>query len=411
MTRYLAGIIDLPLITPRGRLVARVGYDSETCLYLNAPMDWQARVPDKPTADDVRAALAVVVAPWSAYRFADADSVAGMVSAVLAAVSRSVLSLCPAYLFDASQQGSGKTKAATALGALIEGQRPAVTPFAGSSTDDELRKRMVAGAVDGVRFHCLDNITGFFKSSALAAVLTNGRLSDRLLGQSRMIDAQVRSLFTMTANNASMDADLLRRTVQVRIDSGSSPTRRAFGFCPVTAALAQRRRIAEAACTILRAYFNAGAPDVASGDAGGFCSWNRLCRQPVLWLAREGLAEGVLPWSGLGDAAAPMLADPANGDPEVEAAGELLAAIWALSGGADFTAAEALRWYLAGQGHSDGVEGALYSAVIECTGKRDLTAAGMGRVLTYRRDRVIGGLKLQTRGVGRAKAWRVIRAE
>lgn len=227
-----------------------------------------------------------------------------------------------------------------------------------------------------------------------------------------MIDAQVRSLLTLTSNNLSMDSDLLRRTVQVRIDAGSNPTHRAFAFCPVTAALTQRMRIAEAVCTLQRAYFNAGAPDVVAGDAGGFSDWNRLCRQPVLWLAREGLAEGVLPWPALGDPAASMLADPANGDPEVEATGDLLAALWALSQGKDFTAAEALRWHIAGHGDDDGVCGALRSAVIESVGKQELSARSLGRVLMYRRDRIVSGLKLlASGGVGRTKHWRVVRAE
>lgn len=225
-----------------------------------------------------------------------------------------------------------------------------------------------------------------------------------------MIDAQVRSLLTMTTNNGSMDADLQRRTVQVRIDAGSNPTHRAFAFCPVTAALTKRRQIAEAVCTLQRAYFNAGAPDVVAGDAGGFADFNRLCRQPVLWLAREGLADGVLPWPDLGDPTAAMLADPADGDPEIEAQGDMVAALWALSEGRDFTSIEALAWLRAGQG-DDGVRGRLREAIAECVGKTELTAASLGRVLAFRRDRVIGGLKLLARGSGRTKGWRVVRVQ
>lgn len=409
MTRYLAGIVDLPYITPQGRLVMRTGYDPETALYLDMPMDWQPVVPDRIDADRLRAALRVLAEPFSAYRFADADSAAGMVSGIFSAVSRQVMDLCPAYLLDAAVQGSGKTKAATALGALIEGQRVGVTPFSGASTDDELRKRMVAGAIGGVRFHCIDNIVGHFKSSALAAVLTSGRLNDRVLGQSRMIEAKVRALVTLCANNSSSEADLLRRTVQVRIDAGSTPTLRAFAFDPVSVALAQRRRIAEAVCIVQRAYFNAGAPDIVAGDAGGFADWNRLCRQVVLWLAREGYADA-LPWPDLGDPAASMLADPASADPEIEAMGDLLAALWALSEGRDFTSAEALAWHNEGR-DAHGVPGELHSAIVECIGRQDVNVRSMGRALMFRRDRVVHGLKLLARAGGRHKSWRVVLVE
>ena len=411
MIRPLSGIVDLPYMTPSGRLVTRVGYDPETDLYLDMPMDWQVGVPERPTPDQVRAALSVIAEAFSAYRFVDANSTAGMVSGVFAAVSRLVLDLCPAYLLDASQQGSGKTKAATALGAIIQGERVGVTPYSGASTDDELRKRMVAGVIGGVRSHTIDNITGHLRSSVLAAVLTSGKLSDRILGQSRVIEARVQSLITLTSNNSSIDADLMRRTVQIRIDSGVNPTHRAFAFDPVTVALVKRRQIADAVCTVQRAYFCAGAPDIVAGDAGGFADWNRLCRQPVLWLAREG-CDDALPWSIQGgDPAASMLSDPTASDPELEATSDLLASLWALSDGRDFTSGEALAWHNQGRDDEGGACGGLRSAILECVGKQDISARSIGRVFMFRRDRTIDGLKLMARRGGRFKSWRVVLVE
>lgn len=413
--RYLAAVTDLPFATARGNVVQRAGYDADTRIYLALPRDAETVVPSHPTQDNVRAAAAALVKPWSAYRFASPDDVAGLVSGVLAAVSRPVLDLCPAYLLDAASPGSGKTKAATALGALIEGRRPAVTPFAGTTTDDELRKRFVAAAIEGVRFTCLDNITGYFRSSVVAAVLTTGRVSDRLLGQSRTVDAGVRSLFTMTANNAALESDLQRRTVAVRIDAGANPTHRAFAFDPVSIALAERHAIAEAACVLWQAYFGAGAPDIVAGDVGGFADWNRLCRQPVLWLAREGLADA-LPWQ-LGDPAASMLADPSASDPELEATGDLLRALHALSQGADFEARDVLAWFKDGEHDRD--EGSALALLRDAIGEIltlrvgvDPSARTLGRLMMNRRDRVVRGLALRARTVAsaNAKVWRVVEA-
>jgi hypothetical protein len=410
--RYIAATIDLPLFTPIGRLLARTGYDNETCLHLTLPRDADVIVPTKPTADDVRAALAVLVGPWRAYRLTGPEDAGGLVSGVLAAVARPVLDLCPAYLLEASSPGAGKTKAATALGAVIEGRRPAVTPFAGTTTDDELRKRFVAGAIDGARFVAIDNCVGFLKSSVLAAVLTTGRISDRVLGQSRTVDAIVRSLVTLTANNASLESDLQRRTVAVRIDAGANPTHQSFPFDPVNVALAERRRIAEAACVIWRAYFNAGAPDVVSGDAGGFADWNRLCRQPVLWLAREGLTES-LPWQ-LGDPASSMLADASATDPDLDTLADYLRAAHALSTESDFDARDVETWFKAGEHDTDGPGAALRSAVTEILSLRPgvvPSARSLGRMMTYRRDRVVRGLVLRARSITstHAKVWRVVR--
>lgn len=406
LMRYLAGSVDLPYVTPKGEVITRPGWEPTTCLYLNLPPDYTLQMPMSPTAEQIGEALAVMMEPWRAYRFASPDAAAGMLSAVFAAISRPVMDLCPAYVIDAAVQGSGKTKAATALGALIEGRRPAVTAFA-ASNDDELRKRLLSEAVEGQRFTCIDNATGFVKSPTLAAVLTTGRLKDRILGKSQMVEANVRSLLTLTANNCAMDADLQRRSVQIRIDAGDAPTHRAFDFDPVTSALVNRRSIAAAVCVVLRAYFAAGAPDIVSGDAGGFADWNRLCRQPVLWLASEGMADA-LPWGSLADPATSMLADPADTDPEVEALRNLLRALWSLSRGDSFTSSDVGRWRDAGAHEPDGPLSAVRDALIDLTGKADQSATSLGKVLAYRRDRAAGGLRLINADAGGTKLWRVV---
>jgi hypothetical protein len=113
--QYLKAMALLPFATPSGRIVSQAGYDRETQLYLHLPMEHAVRVPDTPAADEVREAVGVLTAPWRAYRFATGDDAAAMVSAVLTAVCRPLLDICPATVFDASVQGSGKSMAATAL--------------------------------------------------------------------------------------------------------------------------------------------------------------------------------------------------------------------------------------------------------------------------------------------------------
>jgi hypothetical protein len=312
------------------------------------------------------------------------------------------------YLIDASTQGSGKTKAATALGALMTGERPGVTPFSGLD-DDELRKRIISGVLTSQQFHCVDNIVGRFESPALAGVLTSGRLADRVLGSSRTVTAAIRALFTATSNNAHLGPDLLRRTVRVRIDSGVNPTARRFDFDPVDLALRDRMRIAQAVCTVLAAYFAAGAPRIADDDAGGFTDWVRLCRQPLLWVAREVLSDH-LPWE-LGDPAASMLVSPDLFDSEVDAHGDLLLALHGLSEGTGFTSRDVLNWWKAGVNNDEGPFAALSEALAEFyTGRTEPTAKSLGRVLMHRRDRAVRGLRLRTRedSSSNARVWRVV---
>lgn len=383
---------SLPFCTPAGRLVMRPGFDAETGLYLHLPYDYLPSVPNDPSPEQIGVALAVLVGPWRAYTFASADDAAAMVASVLTAVCRPILELCPAILFEAAAQGSGKTLAATALGSLMTGQREGVAPFAGFN-DQELLKRFTAGVLTGQRYHCLDNLVGYVNSPTLAALLTTGRVQDRVLGSSRTVDAAIRALVTMTANNASLSADLLRRTMRVRIDSGVDPIARRFAFTPPDEALRDRLKIAEAACVIWRAYFNAGAPRIAAEDAGGYGQWVALCRQPVLWLQREGFTDR-LGWT-LGDPAASMLAPAENHDPEIEAHGDMLRALWALSQGADFTARDALVW-LKAVGDDDDPTTLLREAVGEfLPGRQEVTARSLGKAFGFRRDRVVRGLVLR----------------
>lgn len=405
--KRLTAVHSLPFATPAGRLVDRAGWNSETGIYLHLPFDYSPTIQEHPTPDQVRSAVARLVGPFRAYRWANPDDAAAAVCSVLTAVARPVLDLCPAVLFDASSQGSGKTKAATALGSLMTGRREGVLPFSGLD-DDELRKQIISGVLTGQPFYCIDNAIGTVRSPTLAAVLTAGRLQGRVLGASRTVDASIRALFTLTSNNASLDADLMRRTMRVRIDSGADPTLRRFDFCPVSEALRDRLKIAEAACVIWRAYFAAGAPRIANDDAGGFTNWSNLCRQPVLWLTREGLADG------LGDPAASMLADAAGSDPELEAHADLLRALNALApDGTVFSSKELLTWWKAGEHADDGPFASLREAVSECMNHRAgqvPTGRSLGRMLHFRRDRVVHKLQLLAKDDRSANAqlWRVV---
>lgn len=406
--KVLAAVVDLPYPTRSGRVVQRAGWEEETGVYLDLDHSWTPNIPTHPTPEQVRAALAQMMSPWRGYCLTSADDAAGMVSAVLAACSRQVMTMCPAMLVEAGSQGAGKSKAAMALCALVEGRLPAVTPYSAGGSDDEVRKWLLSCVVGHARSVVLDNITGHVRSAALAGVLTSGRIAGRVLGESRTVDAAVRFLLTMTGNNASLDADMLRRSVRVRIDAGVDPTHKAFDFDPVTEALRQRRRIAAAACTIWAAYFAAGSPDIVKGDAGGFSDWNRLCRQPVLWLVREGLADG-LPWQ-LGDPAGSMLADATYSDPEVEALGDLLHSLHEVHAGSPFLAAEVLALYKAGSvGSGEAVPGRVRSAVDDLMGGRQPNARTLGMMLKNRRDRPARGLKLLEGGMDRdgRKFWSV----
>lgn len=407
--RPLKAIVSVPYATPAGAVVTRPGYDSGSGIYLHTPLTWAPNVPTSPSVAVLRRALVGLMAPWRGYSPVTPNDAGALVSAVLTALSVAVCESVPGVLWDAPTKGSGKTKGARSLGALIEGRAPPIIPYVARNMEEELNKQLVAGLLAGTRFYCIDNVTGLFRSTVLASVLTSGRFNGRILGQSKAVAAAPRALFTLTANNASMDDDMTRRMLQVRVDGGDRPTHRRFDFDPVAETLRLRRSIAEAACTIWAGYFAAGAPAIAKDDAGGLSDWNRLCRQPVLWLAREGLADG-LEWQ-LGDPAASMLDTEGGTDPELEAVGDLLRELRALSGGQPFTARQVQEWVAGAAVGGFGTacrNPELRSAARELLGARWVdspSSRSLGPMLMNRRDRPVRGLRLtvsDARGHGAA---------
>jgi hypothetical protein len=89
---------------------------------------------------------------------------------------------------------------------------------------------VIAWVKDRRRAVIIDNVSGFFDDPSLAGLLTSGGVSGRELGRSGNITGNLRALILLTANNPSKGVDMLRRIVQVNIESGENPTHRSFSF-------------------------------------------------------------------------------------------------------------------------------------------------------------------------------------
>jgi hypothetical protein len=397
--KKLIARVTIPFIRIDGSIVDRPGYDSVTRIYADFDVDEVAPIPRDPCGAEVIAALRAMWAPWSEFPFAtDADRGA-MLAAIITAVCRPVLDTAPAFMFEAPTPGSGKTLAASALGAVTRGTRGGITPFVdGMNMEQELVKKIVSMVAAGETFFLLDNVVGTLKSAVLASLLTNGAIRERLLGSSNWFEGDARLLVCATSNNASLDRDLSRRFVRVRIDSGmEQPQAREFGFDPAEQALAGRMEIARAVLVLLRAFFSAGAVKLGQGTAG-FAEWCLVCREPVLWADQQGYTVA----AGIGrviDPARSILQQAAFEDPESAAFAELLAGIHGQTQGYPFTARELHHYWISGETSSDQNLLAIRDGVCGLLpGRRDVTPVGLGRLLQFRLNRPAAGLVLRARG-------------
>lgn len=410
--KELKAHVSLPHACVGGRLVQVPGHDLQTGVYADFAPDALEPVPESPTRADVVEALRTLFKPWSLFRFATPHDRASMLSAIFTAVNRCSLDIAPGYLADAPSQGSGKTKAMSALGALIRGSRAPVTPWvSGSGSESELAKKLVSLLVAGVDYVSFDNVVGQMSSSVLSALLTDGALSERLLGGNTWYAGVARMFICASSNNASLDRDLSRRFIRVRIDPGvERPNGLSFPFDPVDVALSERMSIARCVLVVIRAFHCAGAPRSGAGDAG-FSQWNQLVRQCVLWVGNDGLSEeaGI---GTLGDPAHSIVEQAGVDDPDTTALHMLLLGASRAFDGGSFSAGALVRIYNAAEHLTDPDDDRVLvreGLQAMLAGKRDVSSTSLGRVLSFRRDRPVRGLVLKHAGTDRngSVAWAV----
>lgn len=400
--KELKAMVSLPYVRPDGKLVDIPGFDEVTGVYADFPVDAMPRVPDTPTLAELEEAIKILWKPWSGYRFATDNDRAGMFAAIVTAICRPALTTSPGFFFDAPVQASGKTKCAGALGALIRCRRGGVSPFVdGIGAEAETVKKLVSMLMAGEEFWLIDNVVGVWRSPVIASFLTDGVINERVLGGNSWYRGEARIMICATGNNGTLDRDLGRRFIRVRIDPGvETPQARSFAFDPVDTALSERMSIARAVLVVVRAFWNAGAPRLGRGDAG-FTEWSRLVRDLVLWLGKNGIARcaGV---GQLGDPAHSILEEAGTDDPDTTAYRMLLQGLAQEFLGETFQAKDVVGRAQLGEGSSDEGLSLIYESLSALLpGRKDIAAVSVGKVLRFRRDRIAGGLVLRQRGIDR----------
>lgn len=285
-------VLRNPAIDPvTGALMGlKRGYIPEHQAYCLHDWNRDPAMLDRPDLNAVAKALQTLWQPVHRFPFESPEHRATMLCAMLSAVVRPLLPMCPGYLIDSPSFGSGKTKLATILAILTGQHEPAVIPWR-NNDEAEAQKKMLSLLLMGAGAVMIDNVNGLFHSDALAAILTSEMYADRTLGASKIVTVSTRVLIVFNGCNASVSADLVRRILTICIDPGiERPELRDFDFDPVEMVRQNTDDYVEAVLVILRAYICAGKP-IYTPPLGSFEMWDRLVRQCVLWLDKQGLGE------------------------------------------------------------------------------------------------------------------------
>jgi hypothetical protein len=221
--KALHGVTHTPMLRSDGTILDTPGYDAATgFLYLPDAGLEISRIPDRPTPDEIKAAVELILIPVAEFPFVSEDDRATWIGLLFTPILRPLLpSPYQMGVFTATNPGSGKTLLTKMITTVHGGAQRGEMP----RDADELRKSITATLMDTTApVITFDNLTGVIRSSVLEALLTSAEHSDRWLGQNRQVTAPNDRLWLATGNNAAFGGDLARRIVTVALDPpGANP--------------------------------------------------------------------------------------------------------------------------------------------------------------------------------------------
>ncbi len=272
-----------------GTFLTQPGYDEATgYLFEGLPPE---DLPSHPTTDDARAALERLVYVFSDFPFDRPSGAYVVVAAALTLFARAAFRPTPAFIFDASTKGSGKTKLADAISIIATGRAAERTSYAGA-LDPETEKMLCSTALEGKQILLFDNVDRPFGGGAIDKVLTTeDRVSFRVLGVSEMRSPRWRTLIIATGNNVDLCADTASRSLMVRLEPAVERPEERTDFHEKASFLDAVRRdrasLARDCLIVLKAWAMAGRPSPHREAEGAWLAASRRGRPSCRRLSRS----------------------------------------------------------------------------------------------------------------------------
>jgi putative DNA primase/helicase len=386
----LEGLALTPTMRPDGTILSAPGYDPSTRLFYAPDASYPPLI-EHPTQADATAAIERLLDLFREFPFGAEHHRAAAVAAVMTLVLRAgIEGATPMFAIDATTPGSGKGLIAS-IAAMIATGRPA--DLERMPNEDELEKRLVSDLIAGRTMKILDNVTAALESNTLCAFITAYRYRSRILGASETVEFPQRMVLFATGNNLAIRGDMPRRVVRCYLAPNTErPEARRFKRADLIGFVRTcRTGFVRDILTVARAYITAGRPLAGTlTPTGSFEEWSSVVREPLVWL---GLRD---PWDGTQAELA--------GDPLLEDARELLAALATEFGATEFAPAELTD--LEAQTCASETIRRIVAAFTDgrsCTPARALSDTFRGL-----EGRILGGRRLSKGGRGRkGQRWRI----
>jgi hypothetical protein len=310
------------------------------------------------------------------------------------------------FLVEANVRGSGKSLLIDVIGVIATGS--GVARMINADSDDEMRKRITALALEGERTVLLDNVSNALGCSSLDAALTAPAWKDRILGSSKNTHS-IPLLMTWyaTGNNVAVVGDTTRRIAHIRLNSQLERPEERDGFTHPNLlewVRQERYRLVPAALTVLRGFCVSGRPKQTIKPWGSYEGWSSLVREAIVWMGLTDPGESREELVRNGDREASALRLLLDGWEEIAPRGA------AVTVGDAFDLIDTeLQRHRAGQLCGPPRYAGLRQAIAElCRGTSagKLPSAGsFGMKLHHLRGRVVGGKVIDSKTVNNQKAW------
>jgi hypothetical protein len=207
---------------------------------------------------------------------------AAAISAVLSAVVRPTLDICPAYVITSSQWQDGKSIMSNAIASALgmEGGQPN-SPLTRGGSDEEQEKQISSVLARGKRVVVYDNHDGDFRSTALTETLTSTMPEFRVLGKSEVRTVCNQSMFIINGVNIVLSGELQSRSVLIRLARTNLDVERTFKhFDLIGWSEANSQKIVSAAISLIE-----WALKQSDGDwrpTHRFKTWDRMVRRTMM---------------------------------------------------------------------------------------------------------------------------------
>lgn len=213
-------VVDIPVAAADGSIITEPGYHAASRLFYRPAPGMETVTPEPVGMVDevVHARDFLMTELLGDFAWADEASKANALGLLLLPFVRDLIDgPTPMHIIVAPSPGTGKTLLAEAALMPSCGEDELM---ADAGTDDEWRKRLTAVLLRGSRAVLFDDLRRPLDSGALAAALTSGTWSDRMLGVNKELSLPVRNAWVATGNNLSLTDEHARRAVAIFLDPG-----------------------------------------------------------------------------------------------------------------------------------------------------------------------------------------------